>query len=316
MLKIGINGYNSIARTFLRVATESNSEVAVVHINKKSADISHMAYQLRYSSVYGRLPGRIYEEQENLVVGNTKIKVSSEKEALWEDCDVVIDCENDGAAQNAKKLIVSGVHGNGTPVDFGINHHKLKNKKILEQVNPETSAIAVTGAVINRIFGIKNAVAITLKPADEQSRLDDFGDTKRWRNGRSAESVIPEVCGGAQGAGLIYPELSGVISGMVLRTPVRAVSTLNLVLNLKNTTDYREVCDKIKQASESEFGGLLGVTDDSPVSCDFIRCPLSAVIDLRAGLLQGGTLLKITGWYDGVWSHCTKLLKLAEFIGS
>lgn len=317
MVKIGINGYNEVARTVLRMCAESNKEVKVVHINHENAETQYMAYQLRYSTVYGRFPGRICEDGDNLVVGNTKINVTDKgEECSWEDCDVVIDCENNGKVPRADKTVLSGVSSAGTTVDFGVNHHKFKNEKIVSQIGPCASAIAVMGAVINRCFGLKNAIAVTLKPSDENSRLADSVDSKRWRNGRSAESVIPEVCGGAQSAGIIFPELAGLVSGIVLRTPVRAVSTLSFVCNLKRDADYREISDKIKQASENDFGGLLGVTDESPVSCDFTGCALSVVADLRAGLLQGGNLLKITGWYDGIWSHSAKLLNLAQFMGS
>ena len=198
MVKLGLNGFNEIARTILRMAAEKETDAAVVCINHKNAETQHMAYQLRYSSSYGRMPGRIYGEDKAVVIGNTKISVT-DNESFPEDCDVVIDCENDGELQWSGKTVVSGIRENAVPVDFGINHHHYKNEKAVAQVKPETSAIALLSKVINSNFGIENAVALTLKPGDTNSTLSDCGNPVRWRNGRSADSVIPEVCGGAQG---------------------------------------------------------------------------------------------------------------------
>lgn len=319
MIKIGLNGYNELARVLLRMVSESNRDVAVVKINQPDTDISYMAYQLRYSSIYGRFPGRIGEDEKTLTVGNNIIKVTMEEKASnvdWSDCGVVIDCCGNNADIKAERLIVSGGCAEIPGVDFGLNEKKLKQEKIVRQVAAETSAIAVTAALINRNFGIENGICVTVSAMDEVSRCVDAGDAFKWRNGRSMESIIPAVCGGAQGAGVIFPELKGLLSGISLRVPVKSVSLLNIVCKLKEKTDYSTVTEVIKKTSENEFRGLIGVTDESVVSCDFKGCPLSAVIDLRAGILQGGNLLKLTAWYDGMWSHASKLLKLAEFICS
>lgn len=319
MIKIGINGYNELARTLLRMVSEGNRDMTVTKINKQDADTAYMAYQLRYSSVYGRFPGRIAEDEGSLTVGNTIIRISGEhkpEDADWSQCDIVIDCEGSGKEIKGRKVILSGATVDVPSVDFGLNHIQAKSERMVAQVLSETSAIAVTAAVINREFGIENGISLTTVPMDETSRGVDVSDSFKWRNGRSMDSVIPAVCGGAQGAGDILHELSGKLSGISLRVPVKSVSLLNLVCKLKEKTDYSAVVEAMKKASENEFKGLIGVTDEGVVSCDFKGCPLSAVIDVRAGLLQGGNLLKLSAWYDGIRSHGTKLLNLASYMGS
>lgn len=314
MVKIGIYGFNRTARSVIRIAAETDINAKIVKINTKNAETQYMAYQLRYDSVYGRFPGRIEDEQYGLTVGNTKIIVSTNEQS-WDDCDVVIDCENDGNVKNAEKIVFSGRTDNAAIVDYGINHKKVREERRVCQIKPCASAIGILGAIVNRTFGMENAVAITDKAADEQSVFTDCDNAEKWRSGRAADSLIPEVCGGVQGAETVFPEIKGLIAGQSLRTPARAVSNVSLVCCLKSKTNYNEVAEALKRASEKDFEGILGVTDESVVSCDFIGCPLTVTADIRT-IISHGRMVKISGWYDGTRSHAYKLLKLAEFMGS
>ena len=323
MIKIGINGFNEIGKILVRMAAQQSNDIRIVKINQQEAEKACMAYSLRYSSIYGRFPGRIDETNNGLIVGNNEIEITDKEcpsETDWSGCDVVIECNKKGDRRKSffeggtRRLLISGACTEVPLADYGANHKLYKGEKILSQACADTSAIAMLAWIMNKSFGIENGIAVTAVALDEKSLCVDKTDGCMWRSGRAADSVIPAVCGGAQGAGIIFPELKGLLSGIALRIPVKAVSALNLVCQLKEKTDYNELSSQLKKAAENELRGVIGVTDESVVSCDFIGCPLSIVVDLRAGLLQGGNLAKLTAWYDGVWSHANKLIKLAEFM--
>lgn len=315
MVKIGINGLGVLGKTVLKMSV-SSEHITVSAINQPGADTKYMENYLRYDSFYGRFSGRIEEKEEVLILGNNEISVSDKEkisDVNWENCDVVIDtmCSstsdeyNDILKNKIKKIIT--VNGGFEPVLYGV---KTGKEKILSYCTAEDSAVAVISKIINDGFGIENGIITTLTALDETSCAAETFNPVKWRDGRpSFNSVIPAVCGAAQMAGNIYPELKNVLSGISLKVPIRVVSGVNAVYSLKKRTNYEAVINAFETASQNEFKGLLGVTKDSVVSEDFAGCPLYTVVDARAGLLQEGKLLKITAWYDGTWNRAQGIIK-------
>ena len=314
MIKIGINGLENVGKTILRMSA-SNENITVSVINQPGADAKYMENYVRYDSFYGRFSGRIEEKEDVLIVGNNEIKISDKEkisDVNWEECEVVIDTlcsleeDYDTLLKAGVKKIITLKSG-FEPVIYGV---KKGTENIQSYCTPEDSAVAVISKIINETFGVENGIITTLTALDEYSYNAEKFNPLKWRNGRPAfNSVIPSVCGAAQMAGNIYPELKDVLSGISLKVPARVVSSVSAVYSLKKRTDYEAVINAFETASQNEFKGLLGVTKDSVVSEDFVGCPLFAVVDTRAGLLQGDKLLKITAWYDGSWSRAQGIIK-------
>ena len=91
---------------------------------------------------------------------------------------------------------------------------------------------------------------------------------KDWRAGRSAIcNIIPSTTGAAKAVGKVIPPLAGKLTGMAFRVPVADVSVVDLTVKLENDTTYDEICQKMKEASESgPLHGFLGYTDEAVVS--------------------------------------------------
>ena len=57
-IKVGINGFGRIGRSFLRIAQQKNKDIDVVAINDL-ADAKMNAYLMKYDSVHGVYPGKV-----------------------------------------------------------------------------------------------------------------------------------------------------------------------------------------------------------------------------------------------------------------
>jgi glyceraldehyde 3-phosphate dehydrogenase len=65
---------------------------------------------------------------------------------------------------------------------------------------------------------------------------------------------------------LVLPELKGKLTGMAFRVPTINVSVVDLTVKLNKGASYKEVCEAMKHASETNLKGVLGYTDESVVS--------------------------------------------------
>ena len=55
---------------------------------------------------------------------------------------------------------------------------------------------------------------------------------------------------------------------MAFRVPTPDVSVVDLTVRLEKEATYKEICDKIKEASQTgSLQGILGYTEDQVVSC-------------------------------------------------
>jgi len=72
----------------------------------------------------------------------------------------------------------------------------------------------------------------------------------------------------------------------------------------------------MKKASEGELKGVLGYTEDTVVSSDFIGDPRTSVFDAKAGIALTDTFVKVVSWYDNEWGYSCKALDLIEYIAA
>ena len=66
----------------------------------------------------------------------------------------------------------------------------------------------------------------------------------------------------------------------------------------------------MKKASEGEFKGILGYTDEAVVSSDFLGDARTSIFDATAGIAINETFMKVVSWYDNEWGYSNKVLDL------
>lgn len=99
---------------------------------------------------------------------------------------------------------------------------------------------------------------------------------------------------------------------MAFRVPTTDVSVVDLTVRLAKDAPYKELCEKIKQASEGSMKGILGYTEDEVVSSDFIHSPLSSIFDAKAGIALTPRFVKVVSWYDNEWGYSCRMVDLAR----
>ncbi|MGB8737898.1 MAG: type I glyceraldehyde-3-phosphate dehydrogenase, partial [Rhodomicrobium sp.] len=83
-----------------------------------------------------------------------------------------------------------------------------------------------------------------------------------------------------------------------------------LTFKTAKPTSYKEICAKMKEASEGAMKGVLGYTDEEVVSSDFIHDAHSSIFDAGAGIELNANFFKVVSWYDNEWGYSMRVLDL------
>jgi len=329
MIKIGINGFGRIGRIAFRSAFIRNN-VEVVAINDL-LDVDYLAYLLKFDSVHGRFKGTVEVKDGFLVVNGKTIRVTSEKNPEninWKQVGVDYVIESTGLFTDrekaalhikggAKKVVISGPSKNAPMFVMGVNHKDLSKEEIIfSNASCTTNCLAPIAKILNEKFGIIEGLVTTVHAATaSQSPVD--GPNKKWRRGRSAiNNMIPTTTNAASAVTTIMPELKGKLLAMAVRVPTVDVSLIDLTVRLKKPTSYAEIAKTIKDASENEYKGIIGYTEDEVVSQDFVSEPRTSVFDAKAGLALNANFYKLISWYDNEFGYATKIVDLIEYSSS
>ena len=107
-IKVGLNGFGRIGRSFTRIALKRNS-FDIVAINTRKSTNKMLAYLLQYDSVYRRFEMNVREEIAGISIDGKQISTTlgdDPSQIPWEKygVDVVIDATG---AFNKKEELVS-----------------------------------------------------------------------------------------------------------------------------------------------------------------------------------------------------------------
>lgn len=324
-IKIGINGFGRIGRLVFRAA-EARDNVEVVAINDL-IDVDYMAYMLKYDSTHGAFKGDVEVKDGALVVNGRKIRVTAEKDPSqlkWGEvgADYIVESTGvfltkEGAQGHlkagAKKVIMSAPSKDDTPMFvMGVNHDTYNNSiDYVSNASCTTNCLAPLAKVIHDNWGIEEALMTTVHATTATQKTVDGPSAKDWRGGRgAAQNIIPSSTGAAKAVGKVIPELNGKLTGMAFRVPTPDVSVVDLTVRLKNPASYKEVCQKMKEASENSLKGILGYTEDAVVSNDFIGDARTCIFDAEAGIELNDKFMKLVAWYDNEWGYSNKTVDL------
>ena len=325
-IKIGINGFGRIGRMVLRLSL-NRSDVEVVAINDL-LDIKHLTYLLKYDSVHGKVISDVSYNDSTLMVGNSKIDISAERDPSkieWnkKNVDVVLECTGifttletakyhiDGGAP---KVVISAPSKDAPMYVMGVNHQDLdKSDLIISNASCTTNCLAPPIKVLNDNFGVDEALMTTVHAVTATQFTVDGPSKKDFRAGRSSLlNIIPASTGAAKAVTKVIPSLEGKITGMAFRVPTANVSVVDLTVKLNTETTYDEIMNRMESASKNELKNILGFSSDDVVSQDFIGDVRTSIIDSKAGIQLNSKFYKIITWYDNEAGYSSKLLDLAQ----
>lgn len=331
-MRIAINGYGRIGRSFLRAVFESNSEqqIIIVAINElaSSEAICHLT---QYDSTHGRFHHQVSFEQEKLIIGQTHIQLSSFEcieDLPWSelDIDIVIDSTGVyGSREDAQKHINAGAkrvifsHPAANDVDatvvYGVNHQQLSGEeKILSGASCTTNCIVPVIKTLHDAFTIKCGTITTIHSAmNDQPIIDSYHhDLRRTR--AASQSIIPVDTKLAAGIERILPEFANKFEAIAVRVPTVNVTAMDLSITVAKGVSVQDINDCLQQATNQQLKGILGYTEAPLVSVDFNHDPRSSIIDGTQTRVSDGHLVKLLVWCDNEWGFANRLLDTVKYL--
>jgi glyceraldehyde 3-phosphate dehydrogenase len=332
-VRVGINGFGRIGRTYLRAALDraeaGTQDVEVVAVND-IAPPATLAHLLEYDSTFGHIGRVVSHDDSSITVDGRRIAVTAERDPAvlhWSDYGAGIVVESTGRFRDrdaAALHLKGGAHtvllsAPGKNVDativMGVNDdtYDPHNDRIVSAASCTTNCVAPMVKVLHEAFGIERGVMTTIHGyTNDQSLLD--GPHKDLRRARSAAlSIIPTSTGAARAVGLVVPELAGALDGIAVRVPVEDGSLTDLAVVLRTAATAEEINTAFAEAAEGPLNGILRVSKAPIVSRDVIGDPSSCVFD-PALTQANGTLVKVFGWYDNEWGYTNRLLDLTALV--
>ena len=329
--RIAINGFGRIGRSAFKIAFDRD-DLEIVAVNDPG-DNKALAHLLKHDSNYGAYDKKVEFTEDSLTIDGQKIKTFSERDPSllpWGDLkiDVVIECtgfftKREDAQVHIKagaKRVVISAPTKSDDVDtivLGANEDKLnKDADIISCASCTTNSVAAVMSILDEAFGIEKAMLTTVHSYTASQRLQD-GPAKDLREARNAaENIVPTTTGAAKAVGKTLPQLQGKFDGLSIRVPTPVVSLSDVTILFKKDTTIDEVNKVLKDAAKEPFyQGILAVSEEPLVSCDYIGNSHSGIADLLLTNVVGGNLAKVVVWYDNEWGYSNRLVELVADVG-
>lgn len=342
VFNVAINGFGRIGRNVLRGYFQRLANLAkhqqepiinIVAINDL-AEASTLLHLLKYDSTHGRL-----DEQFTVTLENSNLLVTivnqqytiqlfqqqNPQNLPWQalNIDVVLECTGcfrsyEQAYQHilagAKQVIIGAAPFDtvDASIVLGVNEHELTlDKTIISSVSCTTQALVPLLNVLDNAYQIQSAMMTEIHAVTaDQTVLDQVHrDLRRAR--ASGHNIIPTTSSSIAAVSRVLPHMAGKINGYSIRVPTINVAAIDVTMTFVQPTTPKQVNQQLKLASEQQYQGIMGYSDEPLVSSDFIRQPQSLVID-SLQTMQVGEQLKVFAWYDNEWGYTNRLLDMCE----
>jgi glyceraldehyde 3-phosphate dehydrogenase len=335
-VRVGINGFGRIGRNFLRAVIASGADVEVAGLNDlTSADIN--AQLLRYDSTHGRLQVPVSVEGQELVVGDRRIRVLSERDPgnlPWDDLGVSVVLEATGVFRTrsqasahlkcgASKVVITAPSEDAdATLVIGVNEttYEPALHHVVSMASCTTNCFVPMVKVLDDAFGIEGGLMTTVHAYTNDQNLLDLAHKDPRRARAAAINIVPNVTGAARATKLVLPEMAGRLDGAALRVPVPDGSITDFTALLARSVGAAEVNAAFKEAaSKPPLARVLEYCEDPIVSSDIVGNPASCIFDATLTLAQAigeRTLVKASGWYDNEWGYSNRLIDLVALLGS
>lgn len=325
MVNVAINGLGRIGRAAFKIILDT-PELELKAVNDLIPP-DHLAYLLKYDTVYGRYEKKVESDQDALVVDGKKYRVLNERDPSslpWGDLgiDVVFECTGifnkkkdleKHIKAGAKHVILSAPAKDDEVITVvhGVNKPK-GTVQILSCASCTTNCITPVVEIMGRRIGIKKATMTTIHAYTSTQAIVD-GPNKKWRRGRAgAMNFVPTSTGAAIATTKALPQYEGKFDGVAVRGPVPVGSIADIVFVTSRKTTVEEVNKIFSEESESpRYKGILGASKDPIVSSDIIKDPRASIIDLEMTQVVDGDLVKVMSWYDNEWGYTNQMIREA-----
>jgi len=332
--RFAINGLGRIGRALVRVARE-HPDIELVSANDQ-ADPVAIARLLRHDTIHGRFPAPVEVEDDGLRIDGRALRLFRESvpsEIPWDETpggapQVVIEATGRfraGAtaaghlAHGVERVVVSATAvGVDATFCMGINHRTYDPGRhvVMSNASCTTNCLAAAIVVPLRHFGVAHALMNTVHCYTNSQNLVDMAHADPRRARAAGSNIIPTTSDAIDSIGLVLPELGGRVEGLAMRVPIAAGSLVDLTVLLERPATVEEMAAAYRAAAAGELASILGATDETLVSSDFIGEPRSAVVDLPLLQRAGDRLFRVVAWYDNEWGYTHRLADLVAYLGT
>jgi glyceraldehyde 3-phosphate dehydrogenase len=326
-MKIGINGFGRIGRQVFRILHERGVGVALINDLTDNKTLAHL---LKYDSVYGRFPGEVGYDEQNLYVEGKAVRATAHKdpkEIPWAEVGVGLVVESTGVFTDADKakahleagakkvIITAPAKGEDLTIVMGVNHEAYDPERhhIISNASCTTNSLAPVMKVLEEAFGVEKALMTTVHSYTNDQRLLDLPHKDLRRARAAAINIIPTTTGAAKATALVLPSLKGRFDGMALRVPTATGSISDITALLKREVTAEEVNAALKAAAEGPLKGILAYTEDEIVLQDIVMDPHSSIVDAKLTKALGN-MVKVFAWYDNEWGYANRVADLVELV--
>jgi len=329
-VRVGINGFGRIGRSFVRSYSANPGAFDLVLINDVT-DVQTLAHLLRHDSVHGKFGGVVEVADNDLVIDGDKVRISAERDPAkvpWKDvgADIVIEStglfvKRDDAGKHlsggAKKVLISApAKDPDVTLACGINldAYKPAEHHIISNASCTTNCLAPVAKVLHETFGVITGLMTTIHSYTNDQKILDLPHKDLRRARAAALSMIPTSTGAAKALKEVLPAMAGKLDGIAIRVPTPNVSLVDLTVRLEKPAKRDQINDAYRKAAAGPLKGILTVSDEPLVSCDFNGDLHSAVVDAEQTNALGD-MAKVMAWYDNEAAYAQRLFDLAVFVG-
>ena len=256
-VRIGINGFGRIGRSYLRAALRSGADVEVVAVN----DVADAATLGLAPGVGlprrppGRRAGRRRRDPRWRTSGSGSARSASPRRIPWGD-----------ERRRRRHRVHRPVHrlgqrppapGRGRAEGHHLGagrrrrprgrargqrrHARPDASDVFSNGSCTTNCLAPMAKVLHDAFGIESGLMTTIHAYTSDQRLQDAPHDDLRRARAAALSTIPTSSGAARTIGRIIPELDGRLTAVSLRVPVPVGSITDLTARLSRPATVDEV---------------------------------------------------------------------------
>ncbi|MDR2365524.1 MAG: erythrose-4-phosphate dehydrogenase [Zoogloeaceae bacterium] len=334
-LRVAVNGYGRIGRSFLRALYETGleNELQVVAINEP-ANLESILHLTRFDSTHGRFAfpvekcaGGIRVQGRDIAVHHAATPEAVDWRAL--EIDLLVECSGRYGeraaierflAAGAPRVLLSNPANSAADVDatilYGMNQHELTNaQRIVSNASCTTHAVVPLLDFLSRELGLSQVALTTLHSVmNDQPLIDGYHHADLRRTRSAMQSIIPVSTGLARGVERLLPQLAGRVSAKAIRVPTANVSAIDMFLAFQREATVAHVNDLIAGlAARAAARNLLAYTEEAHASVDFNHAPYSAIVDGSQTRNISPSMVNLFVWFDNEWGFANRMLDVARY---
>jgi len=321
-MKLAINGFGRIGRTFLRAALEKDINVVAINDLGDPATIAHL---FKYDTVHRIFKGEVSFDSEALIINGKRILIfhnSKPQHLPWKELNIDLVLESTGKfttragaslhlEAGAKQVLISAPADKDIPMFvLGVNDNEVDlSADLLSNASCTTNNVAPMVKILDDKWGILDGYITTIHSMTGDQNLHDAPHKDLRRARAASASIIPTSTGAAKAITNIFPHLEGKLGGAGIRVPVLNGSLTDFTCILNTPATIEEINKAFKSAAENEMKTVLEYTEDPIVSVDILDNPHSCIFDAQLTSIVGD-LVKVVGWYDNESGYSARLVDL------